>query len=262
MKSPQLSSLLLASLLLAFSACEKSAENIKNVSETKAVTTAGLVYPLTGTDTSGGILPMRKLPKAIVTKGFYAFPHLKVQLIDTVCKEYLEGTKKVDFVADGTVGHIIGNSDFSIYVDPDFVRAGVRKLSSGPNGWWMHWNYSPYTESEHPDVLFPLNRRYGEKHAQNYISLALDRGVKTFGFEVAPNETGKDIKVLVTYNNFGTYRGQTMFTVEQTISSPSGARLIAVTSAEPFTYVGIELEGHEYPEKGIAIANLRYDEGN
>ena len=263
MRALRLFLLPMAALAMMFSACEKNAEISKKASEVKASAIADVVYPLTGTDMSNGILPKQKLPKAILTKGFYAFAHIKVQLIDTVCAEYLEKTKKVDlsYIPDGQVNHIFGKGDFTFYADPDFVRAGLRKLSPGPKGWWAHWNYSPYTESENPIILFALDRRYGTKNPTNSMSIDLYRPVKTFGFEIAPNETGKDIKVLVTYNNFGSYRGQTMFTVEQTISSPSGARLIAVKSNEEFNYVNIELVGYQYPAKGFAIANIRYNKG-
>ena len=254
-------SLLFALLAVMLSACEKSAEISKNSSDVKATGTADVVYPLTGTDMSNGILPKRKLPKAVLTKGFFSFPHIKVQLIDTVCAEYLEKTKKVDFsnIPDGQVNHLFGKGEFTFYVDPDFVRAGLRKLSPGPKGWWTHWNYSPYTESENPLVLFPLDRRYGTKNPTNSISLGLDQYVTTFGFEIAPNSIGKDEKVVVTYNDFGSYRGQTMFVVEQTISSPSGARLIAVKSDVPFNYVRIDLPDQKYPPEGFAIANIRYE---
>ena len=253
--------LLVAMMATMLSACEKSTEISKNSSEAKAAGTADVVYPLTGTSMSNGILPKRKLPKAILTKGFYAFPHIKVQLIDTVCAEYLEKTKKVDlsYIPDGQVNHIFGKGEFTFYADPDFVRAGLRKLSPGPKGWWTHWNFSPYTESENPVVLFALDRRYGTKNPTNSISLELGAPVTTFGFEIAPNTIGKVQKVVVTYNNALGYRGQTMFLVEQTISSPSGARLIAAKSSIPFTYVRIDLPDQKYSSEGFAIANIRYE---
>jgi len=83
--------------------------------------------------------------------------------------------------------------------------------------------------------------------------------VTTFGFEIAPNTIGKVQKVVVTYNNALGYRGQTMFLVEQTISSPSGARLIAAKSSIPFTYVRIDLPDQKYSSEGFAIANIRYE---
>lgn len=254
-------SLLFALLAVMLSACEKSAEISKNSSEVKATGTADVVYPLTGTDLSNGILPKRKLPKAVLTKGFYSFPHIKVQLIDTVCAEYLEKTKKVDlsYIPDGQVNHILGKGEFTFYADPDFVQQGLRKLSPGSKGWWTHWNYSPYTESENPIVLIPLDRRYGTKHITSSISLDFGTAVTTFGFEIAPNSIGNDEKVRVTYNNFGSYRGQTMFVVEQTISSPSGARLIAVKSDVPFNYVQIEILGQKPSTAGFAMGNIRYE---
>jgi hypothetical protein len=260
MKAFRLASLLLATLAVTFSACKKNAEIIKNVSEVKAATSSQVVYPLIGTDMSNRILPRRKLPKAILTKGFYSYPHIKAQLIDTVCNDYLQKTKKLDlsYLADGAVNYMIGKGDLSLFVDPAAVQYAFRKLSSGPKGWWTHWNYSPYTESENPIVLFAVDHRYGQKNPVSQIDFSLSKSVKTFGFEIAPNTTGKDVKVMVTYNDFGSYRGQTMFVVAQTISSPSGARLIAVRSSIPFNYVGIRLDGQSYPAQGLAIANIRY----
>jgi hypothetical protein len=259
MKAFRLPLLFLTTLVITLSACEKNAENIKDVSEVRVATTSKVVYPLVGTDMSDSILPMRKLPKAILYKG-YSYPHINVQQIDTVCEDYLQKTKKLDlsYLADGAVNHIIGKDDLTLYVDPDFVQGAFRKLSSGPKGWWTHWNYSPYAESENPIVLFAVDHRYGTKNPVNGMGISLGRAVTSFGFEIAPNSTGKDVKVLVTYNNYGGYRGQTMFAVEQTISSPSGARLIALKSNMPFTYVGIQLQDQKYPAEGFAIANIRY----
>ncbi len=260
MKAFLLPSLLLSTLAVMFSSCEKNAETIKDLSESKAASSSRVVYPLIGTDTSGSILPMRKLPKAVVRTGFYNYQHIKVQPIDSICKDYLQNTKKLDlnYLAEGSAAYMIGKGDLSLFVDPAAVQFAFRKLSNGPKGWWTHWNYSPYTESENPIVLFAVDHRYGQKNPVNQIDFSLSKSVKTFGFEIAPNTMGKDIKVLVTYNEFGSYRGGTMFTVEQTISSPSGARLIAVSSSIPFNYVGIRLDDQSYPDKGLAIANIRY----
>jgi hypothetical protein len=261
MKSFHLQSLFVAAIALTFSACEKSAENLENLSEKKAASISGVVYPLIGTDISNNILPRRKLPKAVLSKG-WLYPEIKVQLIDTVCAEYLNGTKKFDLssIKDGSVTYVIKSADNTLIGDPDFFNDGFLKLSTGSAGWWTHWNYSPYTEAEFPDVLFAVNRRAASHYPVNSISISLNSSVKTFGFEIAPNTTGEDIEVIATYNDLGTYRAPELFYVEQTISSPSGARLIAVKSEEPFSYINIEIkEDDPYPGNGFAIANLRYE---
>ena len=92
------------------------------------------------------------------------------------------------------------------------------------------------------------------------MSIALRHEVRTFGFEIAPNATGKDIEVVVTYKNIGAdYRWPALFEVHQTISSPSGARLIAVTSNVAFGYIEIAISGAEVNvrNEGFAIANIR-----
>jgi hypothetical protein len=259
MKSFHLQSLFVVAIALTFSACEKNTENIKNVSELKAASTSKVVYPLVGTDMSGRILPMRKLPRAILTEGDY-YPNIKVQLIDTICVDYLNETEKIDlsYLKEGSDTYVIRTPHNQLTADPEGFNGGFKKLSSGPNGWWTHWNYSPYTESEDPIVLFAVNWREPELSPISSLGIYFRNPVKTLGFEIAPNASGKDIKVLATYNDFGSYRGQTMFDVQQTISSPSGARLIAVKSNVPFNYVLIELKGAPYPAEGFAIANIRY----
>lgn len=265
MKRFCLKSLLVATLALTVSACEKNVENLKNVSEVKAAASSDVVYPLVGTDTSNHILPPRKLPNALLEYGTLGeeYPYLKVQVIDTVCADYLNKTVKFDLstLAEGNVTNLIRVKGNAIDTDPDFREGVFKKLSHGPNGWWTHWNFSPYTESENPMVLYPISRfSTDELYPLNTMSIALRHEVRTFGFEIAPNATGKDIEVVVTYKNFGAdYRWQPLFKVRQTISSPSGARLIAVTSNVAFGYIEIAIGGAEVNvrDKGFAIANIR-----
>jgi hypothetical protein len=265
MKRFRLKSILVATLALTISACEKNVENLKNVSEVRVAATSDVVYPLVGTDTSNHILPPRKLPNAVLKYGTLGeeYPYLKVQVIDTVCADYLNKTAKFDLstLADDKVTNLIRVKGNAIDTDPD-NRVGVfKKLSHSSNGWWTHWNYSPYTESENPIVLYPISRFSTEVlYPLNTMSIALRHEVRTFGFEIAPNTTGKDIEVTVTYKNFGAdYRWPPLFEVHQTISSPSGARLIAVTSNVGFAYIEIAISDYELnvPNKGFAIANIR-----
>lgn len=261
----RLKSLLVATLALTLSACEKNVENLNTVSEVKAAAIPEVVYPLVGTDTSNHILPPRELPNAVLEYGTLGeeYPHLKVNVIDTVCADYLRKTVKFDLstLKDGAVTNLIRVKGNTIDTDPDFREGAFKKLSPGPNGWWTHWNYSPYTESENPIVLYAISRFSTDVlYPLNTMSIALRNEVKTFGFEIAPNATGKDIKVSVTYKDSGAdYRWRPLFEVHQTISSPSGARLIAVTSNVAFGYIEIAISGAEVNvrDKGFAIANIR-----
>jgi hypothetical protein len=265
MKRYHLKPLLLATLALTISACEKNVENLKSVSQVSAAATSDVVYPLVGTDTSNYILPPRKLPKAVLEYGNLGeeYPNLKAEIIDTVCADYLNKTVKFDLsnLADGQVTNLIRVKGNAIDTDPDFKEDVFKKLNHGPTGWWMHWNYRPYTESENPDVLYPIARGSTDVlYPQNTFSISLRHEVRTFGFEIAPNTTGKDIEVVVTYKSYGAdYRWPTLFTVRQTISSPSGARLIAVTSNAGFAYIEIAINDYDLNvrDKGFAMANIR-----
>jgi hypothetical protein len=261
MKAFRLSSLVVAGLALTISACEKNTDNLKDVSEVKAAAnSAQIVYPLVGTDTSNHILPRRKLPKAVLTTYKNDDFDFKVQVFDTVCAEYLNGTEKFDlsYLREGYITTRITKTGNIITTDPDFSSGRFKKLSHGSKGWWTHWNYSPYTESESPDVLFALNRNGAELFPLNTMSIRLWNRVKTFGFEIAPNTTGKDMELVVSYQFDGSYRHPDAFVLRQTISSPSGARLIAVKCDNAFTYINISVRGDEaYRDKGFAIANIR-----
>ena len=266
MKGFHVSSLLTLGLALMLSACEKTAENNKEVSVSPAAIIAEAVYPIVGMDTSNYILPGRKLPKAKVRIGTGledVYPNIEVEVIDTVCAEYLNGTQLLDLsnLAEGSVNHTIRFNNNVLTTDPDFTEGRLKKLSHGVNGWWTHWNYSPYTESEYPTVLFATGRSTTDVSPRNEMSIAFKNEVRVFGFEIAPNLTGKDIEVVVTYAPKGAdYRWPFLFEVRQTISSPSGARLIAVKSKYPFGYINIFVNSDpvSYKERGFAIANIRF----
>jgi ABC-type uncharacterized transport system auxiliary subunit len=260
MKVFYLKSLVAIALAATLTSCEKNAENHEIVSETNASSTAEVIYPLSGTDISNNILPKKKLARATLTKG-YLYPKIKVKLIDTVCIEYLQSTTKLDFsyLKEGAFVNKIGNSEFRITADIESNASGFARLSNGPTGWWAHWNYSPYTESEHPAVLFARSRKGNVVRGVSGINLSFNKTVKTFGFEIAPSSVGKQVEVSVKFKDSQTYRAQTLFEVEQTISSPSGARLIAVKSEVPFDFIMIQLKDIPYYEGGFAISNIRYE---
>lgn len=256
MKAFYLKSLFAAALAVTLSSCEKKAENFENLSEKKDVSTSEVVYPLVGTEISNNILPKRKLPRAILEKG-YSESNIKVKLIDTVCEEYLQGTKMLDISSLTPGAHVmrIKNNELTISTNREGGDNGFIKLNNGPKGWWTHWNYNPYTESEYPNVLFLQDR---EGYVSNSVDLYFDKEVTTFGFEIAPNANGQDRTVSVDYKEEPYYRDPSLFSVQQTISTPSGARLIAVKSERGFRLVRISLDYIPNVGTGFAITNIRY----
>lgn len=238
-------------LVLFFASCEKSLEATEPLSGLKTTASAEQVYPLVGTDLSNNILPKAKLPRAILTRGF-RYPEAKFKLIDTICEEYLSGTKLLDFnyLKEGIFTSEIKNDEITITTDPEFGSdEGFVKLNSGTKGWWTHWNYSPYTQYEYPNVL--LTDGQGDYNVRE-LYMSFNKDLTALGFEIAPNIVGKDLKVQVEYMSW-TYRDPALVYIEQTVSSPSGARLIAMKSEIPFNYVIIRIE-----DGAFAISNIRY----
>jgi hypothetical protein len=258
MKAIYLKSLFAAALAVTLSSCEKKAENFEKPSEKSTASISEVVYPLIGTELPKNILPPRKLPRAKLFRDYwYAYRDSKVKLIDTVCEEYLRGTTKLDLssLKEGAFITKISNNEFTLTTNDEVTPSGLRKLSNGIKGWWTHWNYSPYTESEYPEVLFPQDR---EGYVAGGVDLYFNKRVTTFGFEIAPNFIGTDFKVKVEYKHEPFYRDVSVFDVEQTISSPSGARLIAMKSEVGIQLVRIYVEHIPNTASGFAISNIRY----
>jgi hypothetical protein len=258
MKVNYLKSLFVAVLAVTISSCEKKAETIENSADRLAASITNIVYPLNGNDMSMNILPKKEnLPDAKLTKDA-SYLKNKVKLIDLICEEYLEGTKKLDIskLKEGEFSKRIRANDLTINFSQEIGTGGdgFVKLDHGPNRWWAHWNYTPYTESEYPSVLFAANRNGS---VNNTFDLTFDRKLTTFGFEVAPNGLGEEFEVWVNYQEESWYRQPNMIEVRQTISSPSGARLIAVKSQIPFQRVAIQVRATT-GKAGVAIANIRY----
>jgi len=249
--------MIVAAVAMTFSSCEKNADNIGSISEKPANSLSEVVYPLLGNDMSTSILPKKpNLPDGKLIKEPEHFSKAKIKLINEVCDEYLQQTKKLDIshIQEGKFREQVVNKDLTIlFRDRGDIRGeGFIKLSNGPKGWWAHWNYSPYTESEYPTVLFGVDKN---GKTLSSFTMLLSNDVTIFGFEIAPNATGKDFNVHVTYNEGNYYRSQTVCEVYQTVSSPSGARLIAIKSEEPFGRVDVFVGPDA---KGAAISNIRY----
>ena len=257
MKALYLKSLVAAALAVTLSSCEKKAENIENLSQLK-MQVSGIVYPIEGVDQSTNILPKRKLPRAVLTKGYGIYKSIKAKLIDTVCEEYINSTSALDIsnLKEGINIKKFGNKEFGITTNGEGGSFSFAKLKAGPKGWWTHWNYSPYTASAYPDVLYAQT---SGGYATSNISLYLDKPVTSFGFEIAPNTVGEDVQIVAEYKEDHSYRFPDIFTVDQTISSPSGARLIAVKSSIPFRLVIVRVNYNpEIKTTGLAITNIRY----
>ena len=249
-------SLLAGLLALSFVSCEKKAESFEKMSDLKQQAVTDRVYPLNGNELSTAILPKRKLPRAILTKGFVD-RNIKVKLIDTVCEEYLSQTKMLDISVLETGKYItkVENNEFRISTDNEAFKDGFVKLASGPTGWWAHWNYSPYTESEYPEVLFVQSQAGNGLYV---FHMYFNKPLKMFGFEIAPNTPGPDHNVSVFYQEGDYYRSETLFTVQQTVSTPSGARLIAAKSETDIWMVTVSMTYPPAATAGFAITNIRY----
>ncbi len=251
-------SLLAAVVLLTISACQKETENLMTVSEKKLASIAKVIYPLDGNEMSTSILPKKeKLPDASLELG-QIDEYTRFKVISQICDEYIKGTRKLDIskVEEGVFAKRIVNDDFTVFFSRQYGTSGSGfvKLNHGPKGWWTHWNYSPYTESEYPDVLLGANDYGGYT---NNIVMSFDKDVTMFGFEVAPNALGKDMVVSVTYHQLDDYRDYPLVYVKQTVTSPSGARLIAVKSEIPFRMLQISMSSDDGLD-GVSISNIRY----
>lgn len=253
-------SLLAVLLAVIFVSCEKKSENFEKMSDVRLQAITDRVYPLKGNEMSTAILPKRKLPRAILTKGFVD-PQIKVKIIDTVCEEYISQTRKLDISGLDTGKYItkVENNEFRISTDNEGFKDGFVKLANGPTGWWPHWNYSPYTESEYPDVLFVQSQAGNGLYV---FHMYFNKPLKMFGFEIAPNTPGPDHEVSVFYQEGDYYRSETLFTVKQTISTPSGARLIAVKSDTDIWMVTVSMNYPASATAGFAITNIRYGLAN
>jgi hypothetical protein len=258
MKAFYLKSLLTAAIAVTLSSCEKNAETIETLSEKQTKSVSKVVYPLLGNEMSTSILPKKDtLSDGVLEKGFL-YKYVKFKLINEVCEEYLKDTKLLDIskLPEGEYGNTISNDELTLkFVSTvDAKDYGFKKVSSGSQGWWAHWNYSPYTESEYPAVLLGA---YQDGEIQNVLTFTFSKKLQTFGFEVAPNELNKNMTVRVKYWDDYWYKYPNLCEVVQTVSTPSGARLIAIKSGVPIRRVEIILG--LYPNDGVAISNLRYE---
>lgn len=248
MKSFYRTTLVAAFCAAMLASCEKKTTDLDKSDVKKTGIVTEKVFPLDGNELSTNMLPKQDLPAAILTN----YNNVKVKLIDSVCDDYIKGTTKFDLskLADGEFVYDIKDKKLKLS-----STMGFKKLNHGPKGWWTHWNYSPYTESEYPGVLFAESE---DGFVSNVMILNLSKKVTTFGFELAPNATGLNLNVSVGYQEEDTKLENELFSVTQKVSTPSGARLIAVKSETPFKKITIVLENYKSELPGLAISNIRY----
>jgi hypothetical protein len=189
----------------------------------------------------------------------YGGPKFPYAVIGTPTPEYLKETCLVDIskLENNKTYHAIQNGKLTIgFFSGPFSDSEARLLklkSSSETGWNAAWGQSPNVQSENPDVLYTVISR-------NELIIYLSKPCIEFGFEIAPNHKNYD-------HRFGAEFGDWIFDANKgsvsglVTRSPSGARLLAVKSTEPFTMITVRSSDSptgDEPVEGFAIANIRY----
>jgi hypothetical protein len=242
--------------LLIFSGCAKNEESL-SVPITSAsddyVTIDNQPTPKPGVEPSDPVpAPAEATDQPEIHKSFVA--------IENPTKAYLSETCLFDIskMELGALYHQVNNKNINIgffWLFGGATRVQRFHNSATPSwGWDTHWGYSPYVESERPDVLFSED--------DQYLVLAFSKPCIEFGVEVSPNI---HYAAQLFNANFGDFIfDSSSGHVSQRLKTPSGARLFAVKSTKPFSVVAISFAfEHGSPDfistpSGYAIANIRY----
>jgi hypothetical protein len=279
MKNSKESFCLLFAILIILSSCAKNEESVTKVmAAVPAPDSMVLVYTIKGLPpTKPGIEPSNPLPQPAPT-GIKP-PETHYEIIFNPTAAYLKETCLFDFskLELGSTYHQINNKNINMAFFTSTDTLNVQRLvgnSSSPWSWNAHWNYSPYVESEHPDVLFT--------YQQYNVVIALSKPCIEFGVELSPNRQGGDIacapgrpgpEFVGCYlapdhhfsSNFGNFvRDYSAGVAEQRLKTPSGARLFAVKATKPFTVVSLHFDFENgnvdslNGPRGIALAKIRY----
>jgi hypothetical protein len=243
-------------LLFLFNACEKNQkqETAPSLSETYEpyppivqVPPEKLVWPLSPLKTMELIAPKRNLPISKVVNTGDSI----LTAVDPLSNYYLKNTCLIDLSTSVKNEYEIADENITIKALEDFIF-----LKAGKTGWWSHWNYSPYVECPRPDVLF-----VDGNIDQSYTAwrIALSKKVTVFGFEIATNKLGVEFQTIVNFHPVESNNWQSLGSITQSVSSPSGARLFAVRSKVPFSMITVNFNhDYYYPPFGFAVANIRY----
>ena len=114
-----------------------------------------------------------------------------------------------------------------------------------PGGGWATWGSPPFTESSTPRVLFCSSC--------STLTLNLSTSVRTFGFEMEPNQF-QPFSMTAQFFNGATLIG----TITQSVNGSAGARLFAaLTNTDSFNRIVITSGDNT----GFAIAQIRYGAG-
>jgi hypothetical protein len=257
----------LSVFLTAIIGCAKNEPSITASSELSAIqVTADM--PLTVPDVPGytpkaGIEPGQPIPAPAPNKpGPGAASYSSWEKPDA---NYRKGLClfSISHLEEGSTYHQMNNERLNIAfytgdASPKPILA--RRLvptTPAPYGWTAHWNYKPWVENEHPEVLF-ISR------FEKSIAIVLSKPCIKFGLELSPNRQN------LAYD-FEAYFGNSLYDlsigyIDKLINTPSGARLYSVEAEKPFTVVTISLNysdvNRDINPEGIAIANIRYKLAN
>lgn len=184
-------------------------------------------------------------PLVVNTKGKY------FKAIDTICSTYINYVSQVDLfgVDPETFAHQIG------YFPRIVVRwegdYGFYLRLPEPGTWFANWNSPPYVETKNPTVILP---------ELVHQTLILSKDCYVFGFELSAKQSSvnnKPVTYRITYA-VGDQPGDVIGYIENTVSSPGGARLFAVKSEIPFNRVTIDYSPNTENKGQVAMANFRY----
>jgi hypothetical protein len=263
MKKHFVNALVSVGLLMTLSSCSKEETSVNDPGTKLSNTAAQTPYELSFGGRIADYPAGKDAPKALIFPNPpddpYGGPKFPYEVIQTPTPEYLEETCLVDVskLENNKTYHSIQNGKLTIGFFSGASggsKARLLKLnSSSEMGWTSAWGQAPYVQGENPDVLYTTISR-------DELIIYLSKPCLEFGFEIAPNHKNYSHRFGAAYGDwiFDNNKGSVSQLVTQ---SPSGARLVAVKSTEPFTMVtvrsGDSPTGDEAVE-GLAIANIRY----
>lgn len=170
--------------------------------------------------------------------------------IDTICSKYIKYTMKVDTfgVDPETWSNQLG---YFYTLELSWGETGFFARLPQQGTWFSNWNDPPYVETKNPTVYLPQFTQQ---------TIALSKLCYVFGFELSANQStdnNKPVTIRVTYAT-GDNPGDVIGYVENTVSSPGGARLFAVESEIPFNRVTIDYSPTTENTGQVAMAKFRY----
>ena len=155
---------------------------------------------------------------------------------------YVAGTTKIDISGLTNYSNYNSISDGTLTVS---FSSPMNKRGPVPGGGWLTWSSPPWSETATPHVLF--------SNYANSVNLTLSQPVKTFGFELEPNQF---ISANYTVDFIIMSKSKIVGSMKIEINGYYGARLVAV-SVKGGSFDQINIVGD--PAQGFAIAQVRYN---